>query len=325
MGGNQLRPTAFLFRLLSMPTQPRPTLVLRWVLRLVVVLETIGLGGRYLFGPNETESDVYGLLYLDWGYAEALAQLTDDIGHWACLAGGMLVLVLSTASLGRDRTAGAVRQPSLIDRTEQVASLTVFAWFLVIAIAHMLRGERFAELSLGEHAVRFTAPLVLAMVAGQRTDFSATQDKPSLAMRLLAFAAAATFAVHGYKALVQYGGFADLILLTDQRWFHLELSQVLTERTLVTIGLVDIVVAAWIAVRFTPAIAFYMTFWGLLTACSRVTAFGDAAWPEILIRAANYGVPLAVGLAAVSVRQSRLAKDEPPKLNATATLASGSG
>jgi hypothetical protein len=35
-----------------------------------------------------------------------------------------------------------------------------------------------------------------------------------------------------------------------------------------------------------------MAIWGFVTAVSRVTAFGWERWPDLMIRAANGGIPL---------------------------------
>ena len=51
-----------------------------WVLRWVVVIQCVGLGGRYLLSSGETESDIYGWLYFDLLWPERICQGIDDAG-----------------------------------------------------------------------------------------------------------------------------------------------------------------------------------------------------------------------------------------------------
>jgi hypothetical protein len=268
-----------------------------WCLRLVVVLQCIGLAGKYFLSTYESESDVYGFLFFDHGWPESVAQQIDDAGAITCLVAGLITVL-----------CGLLFKPGRVSSfVTFVSLLTVFVWFLAISITHMLRGEPFALLSLGEHAVRYTVPFALAILliplrisndmrpksefAERNAAFSQHLDQ--WAMTLLVLASSATFLVHGYKAFVRYGPFTDLILLSDARWFGLELSQSTAESALVVIGIIDILVALLLITTRWRVIAIYMAFWGLLTSISRMTALGFAAWPETLIRAANWGAPLA--------------------------------
>ncbi|MEO9590281.1 hypothetical protein [Rhodopirellula bahusiensis] len=259
-------------------------------LRVVVVLQCLGLGGRYLFSSFEMESDVYGWLYFDCSWSESLAQSIDNAGALLTLiSGGFLCVTgwLMWKMPAESRWFGVVKN------LDQAAAGWSGLWMLLIATAHMMRAAVFAELSLPEHAVRIVAPLALA-VCGVGAAPSSSAGRTRFAVMMLTVAASFTFAAHGYKAYACYAPFTDLILLSDMQWTDIGITQATAEKVLVVIGVVDILVAVALLVFRSNAAAFYMVVWGLVTAASRMTALGIDAWPESLIRIANGGVPLVI-------------------------------
>ena len=223
---------------------------------------------------NEVESDVYGWLFFDHGWPEAIAQRIDDAGAWLTLLAGISVLVPGWRRIGRDA----------------IACTVIAIWILAMAVTHSLRGDVYAEWSLAETAVRYAAPLALICLTWKPDHRLA---RP-IAIGLLTLATAATFTIHGVKAIQLHGPFTDLILLSNLRWTNWDLSQSLAERILLTIGWVDCLVAACLLLARSRPILLYMMFWGFITAASRTTAFGLPAWPETLLRAANGGLPLVL-------------------------------
>ncbi len=303
------------------------------VLRIVVVIQCFGVGGRYLFSSMETESDVYGWLYFDCHWSESLAQSIDNAGALMTLvAGGLLCLT------GWRMTKPMNESPrdEILRRLDRAAAWWVALWMLLNTAAHMMRAAVFAELSLAEHAVRYAAPIALALFSGARdrapggtghvndSDTGdlfgehATKVAPKLdvdtrafsqprrtrvAIHILVVAAAFTFAAHGYKAFECYAPFTDLILLSDMQWTDTGCTQTTAEQLLVAIGIADIVVALALLLIRSRLAAFYMVVWGSVTAASRMTAFGFDAWPETLIRIANGGVPLAILIYWMTIRK----------------------
>ncbi|MDG2012325.1 MAG: DoxX-like family protein, partial [Pirellulaceae bacterium] len=169
----------------------------------------------------------------------------------------------------------------------------VSLWCLLLAVAEMLRGGLFTEWAVAEQAVRFATPAALGLLLiSQAREVS--QRAIQGATWLLLLAVAATFLVHGFKAVLCYGPFVDLLLLSEQQWLQRGIEQNTAETLLVFFGWLDIGLAVAILLTRWRAVACYMAFWGFLTATSRVTAFGVDAWPEVLLRAANGGAPLAL-------------------------------
>ncbi|WP_442509617.1 hypothetical protein SH528x_001200 [Novipirellula sp. SH528] len=258
--------------------------VYRWLV-FVLIMQCLGLAGRYYWSTNETESDVYGLLYFDWGWPESIAQRVDDLGTLGCCAAAILVGLTATESLSLPASRPWFRL--LVFR---VSLAWIFVWTFLLALIFMIRGDVFTELSLGEHAVRYGLPLALLLFSILRTS--------SAGWWVLRIATAATFIVHGYKAMQLYGPFTDLILLSDAKWSAMQVEQVVAERVLWAIGLIDIAAGVLLIATRWRAVPVYMACWGVITALSRMTAFGVDAWPETLIRAANGGVPFGLVLAA---------------------------
>ena len=261
---------------------------LLWCFRIVVALQCFGIAASYVLSANETESDVYGFLFFDCGWQEHVAQCIDDVGAYGCLLAG-LVLVVNGFVQSSKPGLRTMRTTTTVD---MLMLIFVASWAFVLAAARSVRGELFAELTIGEHAVRIVTPI--AMTLYLRGFGTSTERLARIASGLLLLAVAVTFAVHGYKAQKLYGSFTDLILLTDQRIFHFDVEQVSAEKALWVIGWVDIVVAVMLLVLRWRVIAAYMMFWGLLTAASRMTAFGWVGWPDTFIRSANWGAPLLV-------------------------------
>ncbi|TWU07469.1 hypothetical protein [Stieleria varia] len=292
------------------PSQTRETSAfrrMRGCLCFIIFVQCIGVGGRYLFTSHEIESDVYGWLYFDHDWPESVAQTIDNAGSVLTLTMGCCLCI---TEILRWRRPDLTRRTPLL-RLTQVASLWIAIWMLVTAMTHMMRADVYAELTLAEHAVRYTAPVALLVGLEGTLRSSPTTDhwKASrlwgdpASIWLLVLSASATFAAHGYKAIECYGQFTDLILLSDLQWTNLGWGQKTTERILVAIGALDILVAFLLLSVRSRFAAFYMACWGLVTATSRMTALGLDAWPETLIRAANGGVPAAIFIYWVTLRK----------------------
>ncbi|MGB7326047.1 MAG: hypothetical protein WBD31_14335 [Rubripirellula sp.] len=292
-------------------SQRQQTGPVAWCLRLVVLVQCIGVGGRYLLSSVETESDVYGWLYFDLHWPEALSQTIDDTGMTLTLGAAVVLGITGWCRLLCDQSSiGA----SIAHRLDQAALLWVAAWMIALSIADMARAAVYGELALAEHAVRYAAPLALLMLTRRNQSPPKTLDdshnSARYALTLLVIAASATFVAHGYKAIDRYAPFTDLILLSDLQWTGFGLSQSTAERVLVIIGAVDGIIAiALVAFRLRFAAA-YMGVWGVITAASRMSALGYEAWPETVLRAANGGVPLAILLFLIAQNKSTSTKSE---------------
>lgn len=270
-----------------------------WCLRLTVAVQCGGLVALYYGYRNETESDVYGLLYFDRQWAESAAQRVDDAGTLMCGVCAVWVLIagllqLSDAWRAGDTTAaGTTRQRSLL-AAEFLALALITGWFLALAVAHQIRGGPYTQWALAEHAVRYAAPLALMAIGPLAALWPHSSAASGFAWVLLRLAAAATFVAHGYKAIQGYGPFVDLILLTDLRWLASGIEQSTAETGLAIIGWIDLLAAVIVLSPWWRVAAVYMAIWGAVTASSRITGLSLDAWPETLIRAANCGVPLAL-------------------------------
>lgn len=267
-----------------------------WCLRLVTVTQCIGLAGCYVLATAERESEIYGWLFFDLGWSESWSQGLDDFGSYACLIGAMVLLIsglLGSLALGVPRKRRQRWQSWL----ELPVLIFVSLWCLLLALTETLRGGLFTEWAIAEQAVRYATPVALGwLLISQARGLS--QQAIKRVTLLLLLAAFSTFLVHGFKAVLAYGPFVDLLLLSEQRWLEQGMEQGMEQATaetlLVFIGWLDIGLAIGLLLTRWRIIACYMAFWGFLTAASRVTAFGAEAWPEMLVRAANGGALMAL-------------------------------
>ena len=278
-------------------------------LRLIVSIQCVGAAGKYLLSAREQESSLYGLLFFDWGWDESTAQSLDDVGAWFCLVAAILFGLTACFDLLANRRASGGLPPRWLTWLEFPILIFVAGWFFTLAWAEMMRGGVYTEWAIAEQAVRFMTPLALAIGLIVRDQGSAKRSSYVIS-GMLQISVAATFAVHGWKAIAGYGPFVDLILLSDSLPWVGSMSQTFAERLLWAIGWIDVGLALLIVGVRWRWVALYMAFWGFLTVTSRVVALGVEAWPESLIRIANGGAPLGLFFLFQQLRQVKMAESE---------------
>ena len=251
-----------------------------WCLRWVVFLQSIGIGGRYLWGPREAETPLFGMLLFELGAPESTAKLLDDTLVLAYVGAGMAVLILPMV-----KSVSAWQRPMLV---------YIFLAHFTFAVCGTYRGgELFSDFTLGALAVRYLGPLGLLLMLPRAAEVAVDYRRMDNAIMLLRIALALTFVIHGIEALFRVPNFVDLIIGSGQL-IGLSISQGFAEAILPIIGIIDIVVAVLILCTRRLSVAGYMVCWGLITAFSRITSGGWAEYAEVLVRAAHGGVPLAI-------------------------------
>lgn len=251
--------------------------LVRLVLRVTVALQCVGLARLcWLYG-----TPIFSLLWGEpelggWGWSEAAALQVENIAAWCLCVSALIVLV----------------------RPNWPLLLLVSLWFtLVGAAATWVGGDMLSELSVPEQATRIFAPICLAMIDPRRVSTSTEPKRwPSVWVTFARIAVAVTFAAHGWKALCLSPTFIDYILAASQDLVGYAMSQSTAEEMLWIIGVVDMIVAVLILGIASPWLAGYMAFWGFITAASRIVYAGWAADYEFLVRAANWGLPLALAI-----------------------------
>ncbi len=267
-----------------------------WILRLTLAGQCLGVAVQLLLGTYESEADVYGLLFFDLNWPEATALAVEDFGTWAFLAAGAAIVIVPLAlTLTKQRT-GPVHTTGI---WLQILALAWIAlWQATLSGLHVWRGGSFmVEWTIAAHAVRIFSPLALIMLLRGHSDADGSH-RVLPAEWILRLATAATFAVHGLEAFRLNPHFVDLLIGSARLLPDGEISQSATTPVLRVIGVVDGFVAVLIIFVRSRTLAAYMAFWGLVTACSRMTAGGAAGlsltFDDTLIRLANGGAPLAL-------------------------------
>jgi len=182
-------------------------------------------------------------------------------------------------------------------------------------------GYRYSEWTLAAQALRFTMPLVLLVMVGAPRLAWLRPWTLAMASSLLRVAVASVFFAHGYLALLGNPGFIDLIIGSFGQMLDVRVREAQAVTMLHVIAIVDFCVAlavliyprpllmprAWWAspcpvcpIRrvIVPSLMIWLSFWGLLTALSRIFALGLPTglgqYPELLIRASHVLGPLAL-------------------------------
>jgi hypothetical protein len=238
-----------------------------------VLVQCAGLVWTTRVAGSEVETVLFGT----FGWPDQLSFLLDRV---------VAIGLLAVAVVG-------------LFRPMRLGYVVMAAWFVALPLARWsYGGVPFEELSVTAHAVRWAAPLALAVLPSFAAS-AARQSSESSIVWLLRGALAATFFTHGVEALRLHPQFIDYLLIADRRVTGFGLDQAGAEIVLQVIGVVDIACAAAILVgRLRRDVLGYMVFWGLVTAGARVLHSGEHGVHEALIRAGNGGVAAALWLVA---------------------------
>ena len=179
---------------------------------------------------------------------------------------------------------------------------------LVLANAVMgmvVGGYPFSELALATASLRILAPLALLTAWWQAQAGSSASLR--LTDGLLRLGLAIVFISHGYEAWAQHPEFADY-LLAVAGLAHLYPSDEIIFWILRSIAVIDVAVAAAVLVRPVFPVLAWMAFWGLVTALARPVAYGWLLFPEVIVRAPHFLVPVAC----FWLRKASLQKENTP-------------
>ncbi len=186
-------------------------------------------------------------------------------------------------------------------------------WSFALAILSWLvnPGDPFHATDPAGHAVRYAAPLALLLL----TAFPGKRSESKIAW-VLRWGVAGTFVGHGLCALWLQPSFIDLIVGTMNSFLGdpiltavsrealseaLAVSasrQAFAEAALPIIAIQDFILVGLLLLpkRRMKKIALWMAIWGLVTALSRMTAYGWDFWHDLALRICNGGIPLFLWL-----------------------------
>ncbi|MDQ3035171.1 MAG: hypothetical protein M3Y87_22385, partial [Myxococcota bacterium] len=247
-------------------------------LRAIVLVQCVGLVWTSWVAGTEIETILFG----SYGWPDRLSFLLDRTVAAALLS-------VAVAGLMLPMRGGYV---------------AMAAWFVAMPMARWsFGGVPFEELSLPADAVRWAAPLAIALLPACSFRRAAARDEGAAheapIVWLLRAAIAATFVTHGIEALRQHPAFVDYLLIADRRLLGVGLDQASAEQVLRVIGVVDIACAgALVGLPLRRGLLAYLAFWGVITAGARVMHSGEHGMHEALVRAANGGVPAVLWLVA---------------------------
>ena len=267
-----------------------------WVLRLALCARAIGLGCSYLWHPMERESNIYGMMYFEWGWPEATALSIENAGMWFVAIGAVIVLLMNFVVRNKKEPEAKTW------RAIEIAMLAfITLWEIAMAAGLAFRGGEFlSQWALGSHGLRIAIPASLLLYA--------TGCGANAITRVLYVGTVTTFLVHGAQAWLGSPVFITMIITTAQTYFDYAMEQSNVERILKFIGAMDICVVATILLlawstrsksvlrKVLLGTLLWMAFWGLVTAFGRTTGASFGTFPETLLRLVHLGGPLVLYL-----------------------------
>ncbi|EIM77669.1 hypothetical protein A3SI_05749 [Nitritalea halalkaliphila LW7] len=236
--------------------------------RVALALQCVGL---YFYFRAGSSLEAY--LFLDRGWEQAQSRQVDVVLAYLHLGVAIFWLLRPTVVL------------AVILGCLQVL-VTYMTWYQ--------GGAHFTEWAFFTQAIRMLSyPAFVFWVWGY----------PKVSAWVLRVGLGLTFFSHGLEALYQHPHFIDYLIGTA-RQFGFRLREAQAVQLLRIIGVVDVLVAVWVLVRPWRGVLFWMAFWGLLTAFSRLTELGLAQYPQVLLRSLNFLGPLLLWLLTFHFRSS---------------------
>ncbi|MCP4912419.1 MAG: hypothetical protein GY909_04815 [Oligoflexia bacterium] len=164
------------------------------------------------------------------------------------------------------------------------AAYFISAWFITLGITKtVLHGSFGWEVATLAYGARYMLPLVIY--------FYAINQKEK-AIRLAQFGIALTFVGHGIEAMMLHPGFLDYMYDFSEVYLGIIPTQNIVETTLFFIGMLDILVGFAVIFNRNKYLLWWLAFWGILTAGSRLTYHGMEGWYEFILRSPHYLLPI---------------------------------
>jgi len=264
-----------------------------WFLRILIVIQSLGYAAK-LVGPSALNS-----FLLESMGDPFVSNLDRSVQVFLWIACGTLPVL------------GFLNPPvrSLARRLDFVILGLLAGWFFVLAVFSWLvnPGNPFHATDPLGHAVRFAAPLALLLFIA-----FPGKDRESKIEWILRWGVAGTFIGHGLCALWIKPSFIDLIVGTmnsflgdpvltagslealDEAFAVAASRQAFAEAALPIIAIQDFILVGLLLLpnRKIKTIALWMAVWGIVTAMSRMTAYGWDHWHDLALRICNGGIPL---------------------------------
>lgn len=233
-----------------------------WCLRIAAALCFFSSAFQY----QRFSNTVFSYLLVELGLTESTCDIVVLMMVW-CLALSTLAVLIPKKT------------------TTQIGLLGTAVLFIEATALTIYPPEWISIFNLTCHALRILTPVALVFLWHGRSAW---------AVRVLCIASALTFMGHGAKALNEDVLFLDYILA-----FWHDLGSPIDLKTgillLHIIGTIDFALAHHATFFHQRRILWvfrYMTFWGLITACARITFMGWGSWHEVLVRAPHFLGPL---------------------------------
>lgn len=171
---------------------------------------------------------------------------------------------------------------------------TLGALFLTEAIFRTVIGGQFAsDFAIGAQAARYLWLFAVGYALFLHRALDVQRTLPIIPA-LCRIGLALTFITHGIEALLREPHFIDLIIASSRRVPGLPDTESFASLSLLVIGVIDIVCGIFTLWRPYRPLLYYMGFWGIVTALSRVLLNPSRGIFEALLRASHGGLPFLI-------------------------------
>ena len=250
-----------------------------WFLRILIIIQSLGYAAK-LAAPSALNSFLLGSM--GDPFVTYLDRLVQVFIWFAC---AILFWV------------GFLKVPlrSFVRRLDLSLIGLLGVWSFTAAIFSWLvnPGDPFHATDPAGHAVRYAAPLALFLLT-----CCPGKGQVGKIIWILRWGVAGTFIGHGLCALWLKPSFIDLVIGTMDLFIGEDLDaysarQVFAEAALPIIAIQDFILVGLLLLpgKRIKTIALWMAIWGVVTALSRMTAYGWDFWHDLALRICNGGVP----------------------------------
>ena len=232
-----------------------------WLLKIALLCQSFGVF-FYLLGGSPVET----MLFMEMSFEQANSKFVEKIIAWIFLMMGMVYFI----------------KPYKV--------LLILISIGTLGLAFVIKtqaGSPYTDWSIPAYSIRIILPLGILLL-------NTKSSYLKVSYWILLVGLGVTFVTHGLEAWTLHPRFVDYLLISSENAMGIRLKQSTAELMLKVIGSMDIL-AVLIAFLFPRNVIFYwMASWGLITALARVTELGWALYPEVLIRAAHFLVPISL-------------------------------
>lgn len=255
---------------MNSPLADRGVRTASWLIRAAILAHLLGVAALIF---NRGGTAIGSVALMEWD--------TQDPTIFFCERAAITILLAIGATL-------------LVYPTAPAAAIVGIAVLAEVTASYRAGGYNFSSMAHVSQAMRYLAPFALIPLGAMPRRWPDAAWRYQACAWIMRVGIALVFIAHGIQALEKNPHFIDLIIGSTNRWLGHRPTEAQAVAILIPIGIMDVVVGALLLVGRWRPMLYEMALWGLITALSRITATGPLSYPEVLLRASHFLIPLAI-------------------------------